>query len=197
LGSDATDRLVHLVQEVQHSVASKAEDTTLCGAKITGGGSGGTVCVIGRNCLKSGEQNIEFDLRSLPPVAPLPTPSDSREHSAVFVVERELKLLNFQLNNSANPSLGNNSSLSETGRSKGDFFEPLLVKQGKKHISTPVPHDSYSVLFVSSSGKYVTIVWPDILYFSVYMPSDWSIVDFGTARLLAWDTCRDRFSILE
>ncbi|KAL4275808.1 hypothetical protein AHAS_Ahas20G0144200 [Arachis hypogaea] len=61
LGSDATDRLVHLVQEVQHSVASKAEDTTLCGAKITGGGSGGTVCVIGRNCLKSGEQNIEKD----------------------------------------------------------------------------------------------------------------------------------------
>ena len=95
----------------------------------------------------------EFDARSLPPVAPLPTPSDSREHSAIFVIERELKLLNFQLNNSANPSLGNNSSLSETGRPKGDFFEPLPVKQGKKHISTPVPHDSHSVLSVSSSGK--------------------------------------------
>ncbi|KAG5044187.1 hypothetical protein JHK87_008102 [Glycine soja] len=110
----------------------------------------------------------EFDARSLPPVAPLPTPSDSREHSAIFVIERELKLLNFQLNNSANPSLGNNSSLSETGRPKGDFFEPLPVKQGKKHISTPVPHDSYSVLSVSSSGKYLAIVWPDIPYFSVY-----------------------------
>jgi hypothetical protein len=93
----------------------------------------------------------EFDARSLPPVAPLPTPSDSREHSAVFVIERELKLLNFQLNNSVNPSLG--SSLAETGRAQGDSFEPLLVKQGKKHISTPVPHDSYSVLSVSSSGK--------------------------------------------
>ncbi|CAL0311176.1 unnamed protein product [Lupinus luteus] len=139
----------------------------------------------------------EFDPRSLPPVAPLPTPSDSREHSAIFVVERELKLLNFQLNNSVNPSLGNNSSLSETGRSKGDFFEPLPVKQGKKHISTPVPHDSYSVLSVSSSGKYLAIVWPDIPYFSVYKVSDWSIVDSGSARLLAWDTCRDRFAILE
>ncbi|XLT13985.1 hypothetical protein HN51_059675, partial [Arachis hypogaea] len=128
---------------------------------------------------------------------PLPTPSDSREHSAVFVVERELKLLNFQLNNSANPSPGNNSSLLETGRSKGDFFEPLPVKQGKKHISTPVPHYSYSVLSVSSSRKYVVIVWPDIPYFSVYMASDWSIVDSETARLLAWDTCRDRFAILE
>ncbi|KAK7397053.1 hypothetical protein VNO78_18220 [Psophocarpus tetragonolobus] len=139
----------------------------------------------------------EFDARSLPPVAPLPSPSDSREHSAIFVVERELKLLNFQLNSSANPSLGNKSSLSETGRPKGDFFEPLPVKQGKKHISTPVPHDSYSVLSVSSSGKYLAIVWPDIPYFSVYKVSDWSIVDSGSARLLAWDTCRDRFAILE
>ncbi|KAK2398185.1 Transducin/WD40 repeat superfamily protein [Trifolium repens] len=137
----------------------------------------------------------EFDARSLPPVAPLPTPSDSREHSAVFVIERELKLLNFQLNNSVNPSLG--SSLAETGRAQGDSFEPLLVKQGKKHISTPVPHDSYSVLSVSSSGKYLAIVWPDIPYFSVYKVSDWSIVDSGSARLLAWDTCRDRFAILE
>lgn len=27
--------------------------------------------------------------------------------------------------------------------------------------------------------------------------SDWSIVDSGSARLLAWDTCRDRFALLE
>ncbi|KAK7861499.1 hypothetical protein CFP56_000227 [Quercus suber] len=110
----------------------------------------------------------EFDSRSLPAIAPLPTPSGSREHSAVYVVEKELKLLNFQLSNTANPSLGNNSSISETGRFKGDSFEPLPVKQIKKHISTPVPHDSYSVLSVSSSGKYLAIVWPDIPYFSIY-----------------------------
>ncbi|RYQ96440.1 hypothetical protein Ahy_B08g092198 isoform D [Arachis hypogaea] len=42
LGSNATDRLVHLLQEVQHSAASKVEDTMLCGAKITSGGSDGT-----------------------------------------------------------------------------------------------------------------------------------------------------------
>ncbi|XP_031255041.1 uncharacterized protein LOC116113026 isoform X3 [Pistacia vera] len=139
----------------------------------------------------------EFDPRSLPPVAPLPTPSGSREHSAVYVVERELKLLNFQLSSTANPSLGNNGSLSETGRFRGDSSEPLHVKQIKKHISTPVPHDSYSILSVSSSGKYLAIVWPDIPYFSIYKVSDWSIVDSGSARLLAWDTCRDRFAILE
>ncbi|PPR97911.1 hypothetical protein GOBAR_AA22754 [Gossypium barbadense] len=138
----------------------------------------------------------EFDARSLPPVVPLPTPPGSREHSAVYIVERELKLLNFQLSNTTNPSLGNNGSLSETGKLKGDSLESLHVKQIKKHISTPVPHDSYSVLSISSSG-YLAIVWPDIPYFSIYKVSDWSIVDSGSARLLAWDTCSDRFAILE
>ncbi|XP_052192236.1 uncharacterized protein LOC127801302 isoform X2 [Diospyros lotus] len=139
----------------------------------------------------------EFDARSLPAVAPLPTPSGSREHSAVYVVERELKLLQFQLSNTANPSLGSNGSLSEAARFRGDSVEHLHVKQAKKHISTPVPHDSYSVLSVSSSGKYLGIVWPDIPYFSIYKVSDWSVVDSGSARLLAWDTCRDRFALLE
>ncbi|KAB1204464.1 L-arabinokinase [Morella rubra] len=37
LGSDGTDRLVKLVQEMQHSKLSKREDGTLYGAKITGG----------------------------------------------------------------------------------------------------------------------------------------------------------------
>ncbi|CAI9101437.1 OLC1v1038767C1 [Oldenlandia corymbosa var. corymbosa] len=139
----------------------------------------------------------EFDPRSLPPVAPLPTPPESREHAAVYVIERELKLLQFQLSNTANPSLGSNGSLTDAGRIRGDAPEQLHVKQLKKHISTPVPHDSYSVLSVSSSGKYVGIVWPDIPYFSIYKVSDWSIVDSGSARLLAWDTCRDRFALLE
>lgn len=40
-------------------------------------------------------------------------------------------------------------------------------------------------------------MWPDIPYFSVYKVSDWTIVDSGSARLLAWDICRDRFAILE
>ncbi|KAF6135206.1 hypothetical protein GIB67_035277 [Kingdonia uniflora] len=140
----------------------------------------------------------EFDPRAVPAVAPLPTPPGSREHSAVYVVGRELKLLSFQLsNNTANPSLGNTGSLTETGRSKVESLEPLHVKQIKKHITTPVPHDSYSVLSVSSSGKYLAIVWPDIPYFSVYKVNDWSVVDSGTARLLAWDTCCDRFALLE
>ncbi|KAL3585616.1 hypothetical protein D5086_012483 [Populus alba] len=139
----------------------------------------------------------EFDARSIPAVAPIPTPTGNREHSAIYVVERELKLLNFQLSNTANPSLGSNGSLSETGKYRGDSAEPLHVKQMKKHISTPVPHDSYSVLSVSSSGKYLAIVWPDIPYFTIYKVSDWSVVDSGSARLLAWDTCCDRFAILE
>ncbi|KAI3701895.1 hypothetical protein L6452_27348 [Arctium lappa] len=139
----------------------------------------------------------EFDPRSLPAVAPLPSLPESREHAAVYVVERELKMLQFQLSNTANPSLGSNGSLTETGKLRGDPSEQLNVKQIKKHISTPVPHDSYSVLSVSSSGKYLSIVWPDIPYFSIYKVSDWAIVDSGTARLLVWDTCRDRFALLE
>ncbi|XP_020226099.1 L-arabinokinase [Cajanus cajan] len=63
LGSDGTDRLVHLVQELQHSASSNAEGGTLFGAKITGGGSGGTVCAIGRNCLKSSEHIFEVQPR--------------------------------------------------------------------------------------------------------------------------------------
>lgn len=59
LGSDGTDRLVQLVQEMQHSKISKSAEGTLHGAKITGGGSGGTVCVIGKNCIRSSEQILE------------------------------------------------------------------------------------------------------------------------------------------
>ncbi|KAH7524241.1 hypothetical protein FEM48_Zijuj06G0098400 [Ziziphus jujuba var. spinosa] len=63
LGSDGTDRLVQLVQEKQHGKSSKHDDGTLYGAKITGGGSGGTVCVIGRNCLQSSQQILEIQQR--------------------------------------------------------------------------------------------------------------------------------------
>ncbi|KAF4356218.1 hypothetical protein G4B88_002830 [Cannabis sativa] len=63
LGTDGTDRLVQLVQEMQHSKVSKSDEGTLFGAKITGGGSGGTVCVIGRNCLQSSQQILEVQQR--------------------------------------------------------------------------------------------------------------------------------------
>ncbi|CAF2073391.1 L-arabinokinase-like isoform X1 [Brassica napus] len=52
LGSDGTDRLVQKMERLKHS---KTENGTLYGAKITGGGSGGTVCVIGRSSLRSSE----------------------------------------------------------------------------------------------------------------------------------------------
>ncbi|GLT67520.1 hypothetical protein SLA2020_398210 [Shorea laevis] len=63
LGSDGTDRLVQLVQEMQHGKSNRGEDGTLYGAKITGGGSGGTVCVIGRNSLRSSQQILEIQRR--------------------------------------------------------------------------------------------------------------------------------------
>ncbi|XP_075508427.1 L-arabinokinase-like isoform X1 [Primulina tabacum] len=63
LGSDGTDRLVQLVQEMQHSKNSRAVDGTLYGAKITGGGSGGTICVVGKNSLRSSEQILRIQQR--------------------------------------------------------------------------------------------------------------------------------------
>jgi len=63
LGSDGTNRLVQLVQEIQHGKLSKSKEGTIYGAKITGGGSGGTVCVVGRNSLRSSEQILEIQQR--------------------------------------------------------------------------------------------------------------------------------------
>ncbi|KAG8095271.1 hypothetical protein GUJ93_ZPchr0012g21331 [Zizania palustris] len=63
LGSDGTDRLVNLVQEMQQRKMSESESPSLFGAKITGGGSGGSVCLIGKNCLKSSEEIVEIQQR--------------------------------------------------------------------------------------------------------------------------------------
>ncbi|OAY68042.1 L-arabinokinase [Ananas comosus] len=59
LGSDGTDRLVKLVQEMQHRKSLRDGSPSLFGAKITGGGSGGSVCVIGRNCIRSSEEILD------------------------------------------------------------------------------------------------------------------------------------------
>ena len=64
LGSDGTDRIVQLVQEMEHRKPSQAEDTALYGSKITGGGSGGTVCIIGRNSMRSSRQILEVYIQS-------------------------------------------------------------------------------------------------------------------------------------
>lgn len=63
LGSDGTDRLVQLVQEMQHSKPAGSGEGTLYGSKITGGGSGGTVCIVGRNCLRSNDQILQVQKR--------------------------------------------------------------------------------------------------------------------------------------
>jgi L-arabinokinase len=47
LGSDGTNRLVHIVRQHMMSARRAGVPPVLYGAKITGGGSGGTVCVLG------------------------------------------------------------------------------------------------------------------------------------------------------
>jgi len=44
---------------MQHRTTSEGGSPSLFGAKITGGGSGGTVCVIGKNCARSSEEIVE------------------------------------------------------------------------------------------------------------------------------------------
>ena len=31
----------------------------------------------------------------------------------------------------------------------------------------------------------------------MYKASDWSVVDSGTGKLFAWDSCRDRYALVE
>lgn len=44
---------------MEHRKSSHDGSASLFGAKITGGGSGGSVCVIGRNCIRSSEEILE------------------------------------------------------------------------------------------------------------------------------------------
>ncbi|GAB4816629.1 hypothetical protein N2152v2_003675 [Parachlorella kessleri] len=47
LGSQGTDRLVQLVRQHHDDAVASGEEPALFGAKITGGGCGGTVCILG------------------------------------------------------------------------------------------------------------------------------------------------------
>ena len=49
---------------MQHRTISKGGSPSLFGAKITGGGSGGTICVIGKNCSRSSEEIVEVTSRT-------------------------------------------------------------------------------------------------------------------------------------
>ncbi|KAK8494689.1 hypothetical protein V6N12_016059 [Hibiscus sabdariffa] len=130
----------------------------------------------------------EFDSRSLIHVTPLLMSVESRDDSAICIHEDELRLLNLHLSNTTEPS---------HGKLYGDSFQPLCMTQTKKRINAPISLDAYSVLSVSSSRKYVAVVWPGIPCLSIEKVTNWSIVDLGSARLLAWDTYGDRFAILE
>lgn len=58
LGSDGTNRLVNIVREHMASARSAGRPPALYGAKITGGGCGGTVCIMGLAGLE-GQQAVD------------------------------------------------------------------------------------------------------------------------------------------
>ncbi|BAS93200.1 Os05g0297001, partial [Oryza sativa Japonica Group] len=44
---------------------------------------------------------------------------------------------------------------------------------------------------------YVAIIWPDIPSYAIYKTSDWLVVDSGTGKLFSWNTCHDRYALIE
>jgi hypothetical protein len=98
----------------------------------------------------------EFDAKALPPAVALPTPATSKEHTAVFLVDKEIRLLSFQLSAPLNLNAANTGPGVDTARPRHDSSEAshMQVKQSKKHIGN-VPYDVYAHLSVSKSGKWV------------------------------------------
>lgn len=139
----------------------------------------------------------EFDPKAIPAAVALPTPSGSKEHTAAFVVEKEIRLLSFQLSTPFNLTAGSSGSVTDSMRPRQESLEASLqVKQTKKPVGS-VPYDVYSSLSVSKSGKHVAVVCPEVPHFTIYRVSDWSIIDSGSAKYFAWDTCKERYALLE
>eukprot|EP00897_Mesotaenium_endlicherianum_P007156 jgi/Mesen1/6469/ME000033S05753 len=150
----------------------------------------------------------EFDPTALPSAAPLPSPMGSREHSAVFSSQRGLHLLSFQVAVPGPPVPGqtapSNGAVANVqqpvrggARGRADSADTSMpqVRQWRDAMAGS-EYDSYATLSVSHSGRYVTVVYPDVPSFSIHRTSDWGVVDSGSARLFAWDTCQDRYAVL-
>jgi len=67
---------------MQHRTISKGGSPSLFGAKITGGVSGGTICVIGKNCSRSSEEIVEIQQRYKAATGYLPIPFDGSSPGA-------------------------------------------------------------------------------------------------------------------
>ncbi|CAI7897225.1 unnamed protein product, partial [Closterium sp. NIES-54] len=152
---------------------------------------------------------ICFDRTAVPPAAALPTPQGSRQHQVAFCLGRGLNALAFQLLTAGQVGpgagvtvaggggSGSQRPVTPAGVTRVDALEAAVpeVKQERRR-GAPVAHESYSHLSVSKSGKYLAVLWPEVPFYSVYSTADWGVVDSGTARHFAWDTCQDRFAIL-
>lgn len=95
----------------------------------------------------------EIDVKAMPAAVPLPTSSGSREHSVICAHRRELKLLSFQMSQILS---GHGTdpvrAVPETGKAS-----PLQVKQTRTPVVS-LPHDSYSWISTSKSGKYADLL---------------------------------------
>ncbi|KAG6555176.1 hypothetical protein Mapa_003215 [Marchantia paleacea] len=139
----------------------------------------------------------EFDAKAVPAVVPLPSPPGSKEHRVVCKIERELRLLTFQLSSHINPTVINAGDMGARFRAESPTEAPqLVVKQTRTRVG-PVSNDSAASLNISHSGKYVSVVWSDSPMYEIYRASDWTLLDQGVAKHFAWDSCKDRYALLQ
>ncbi|KAL2642182.1 hypothetical protein R1flu_009769 [Riccia fluitans] len=139
----------------------------------------------------------EFDAKAVPAVVALPSSPGSKEHRVVCKIERELRLLTFQLSSHINPAVINAGDTGARFRTDSPVEAPqLIVKQTRSRVG-PVSSDSAAVLSTSYSGKYVSLVWADSPQYEIYRASDWTLLDQGIAKYFAWDSCKDRYALLQ
>ncbi|KAL3678157.1 hypothetical protein R1sor_021113 [Riccia sorocarpa] len=139
----------------------------------------------------------EFDAKAVPAVVALPSSPGSKEHRVVCKIERELRLLTFQLSSHINPAVINAGDTGARFRTDSPVdAQQLIVKQTRSRVG-PVSSDSAAVLSTSHSGKYISVVWSDSPQYEIYRASDWTLLDQGIAKHFAWDSCKDRYALLQ
>jgi hypothetical protein len=121
------------------------------------------------------------------------TVDNSGENSVLFLENKKLQLLAFR------------ASLAGQTHQQDSFGQVLAsdpqveaipqVIQAKFKVAS-TDYDGYAKLASSPSGKYTSLLWPDLSHYEVYRSADWSLAEAGSARFLAWDTCKDRFAII-
>lgn len=157
----------------------------------------------------------QFAPKCIPPAVALPPPPGSREQFVICASNKSLYAVSFQVAGPGGPIIasGGPPPGASEGPHSGEHPAGLLnlsankgrpdsadssapqVRQSKVRVGS-TENSGYVQLAISKSGKYISAVWLDKPAFTIYRVSDWYVVDSGTARFFAWDTCEDRYALV-